>query len=78
MKNEKQVSVYFVFNIYCFLVHCFGQMQINSSCFIRRNEVSVVKWRNVSSALIFASAFPWGRKVDAAKIAAILTAIPES
>lgn len=40
--------------------------------------MSVIKWRNVSSAFIFASAFLWGRKVDAAKIAAILAATPES
>lgn len=53
-------------------------MQINSSFFIWRNEVSVVKWRNVSFALVFASAFPWGRKADAAKITAILAATPES
>lgn len=37
----------------------------------------VVKRRNVSSALILASAFLWERKVDAAKIAAILAATKE-
>lgn len=36
------------------------------------------KWTNVSSVLIFANAFLWGRKVGAAKIAAVLAATTES
>lgn len=37
----------------------------------------MVKTKNISSALVFASAFLWGRKADAAKTAAMLAATRE-